>query len=904
MDLRFASSEEQLDLQDPRFADAVADIASAIRGIPKDELASEEVRQHRRTVRTAWAAGVAVVVLGVAAAVGAVVAVGQSSEARSQRDEAERQARIATDNEQRALDAEDEALAERDRADREAQIARSNELAAASTSALDSNPELATLLAILSITETPDGDEAPTESVRALRRARAANRLVHRFGGDEHGTDVRVAMSRDGRTAYYAQQFSREIVAFDPNSGEVLWAQAFEGTAEVPFDVFSSPDGTVVAATVQEQDQHPLVSEDAVPRDEVRTRVLILDAASGDVITWVPQTCPFAYLGNSPFSSDGSVLAVQTGSGACRTDPAEDWVSFIDTSTWEEVGRLELDGVWAETASFARDANLLLVGSDATNSVREIRSYPDLAVVRTFSGSSVGGTNVGPAAISPAGDRVAFPSARNLQYAIHMVSTGEFLGFAQVDDPFVRSARFSPDGTVLALFTRTSTAVVDGWTGEPLVEVTDGGNSITGDFSPDGRTLVTGESSGFALVWELGGAGIATEQIGAGESIAVWINPARIIEGPRAAVQAYAGDLAVFAGAVHWLHIVDEQTGETLQSVEAVTAAQLPDGRFAIVEQEDVLDAEGRRIDLSLGGIAIWDPETGDRNSITQCAVLLSDVEDGGSPAVCPDGELAYSTHFYGEPWILVSPGGDMIAADGWGEPAAVRVWDVATGDAVLTIEAPPSELVPNSYADIQLVGLGDDWVAILDHETGTTTVYDLDGATVAEVKDLLLGGHIPPQWLAEHRTIVVLRDGSGATVAVLDTDAWQEIAEWIPNDGSFVRGFQLSPDGGSLATAGEDGVVRVWDVSALHSGPAMVLGEAPPLLDEIPTGVVSDVLWVSADTLAVVTRTGGWAIVSLDADVLVEEALAGLTRSFSERECQSYRIDPCPTLEELRSGG
>ncbi|HSM01716.1 MAG TPA: toll/interleukin-1 receptor domain-containing protein, partial [Acidimicrobiia bacterium] len=49
VDLRFARSEEQLDLQDPRFADAVADIASAIRGIPKDELASEEVRQHRRT---------------------------------------------------------------------------------------------------------------------------------------------------------------------------------------------------------------------------------------------------------------------------------------------------------------------------------------------------------------------------------------------------------------------------------------------------------------------------------------------------------------------------------------------------------------------------------------------------------------------------------------------------------------------------------------------------------------------------------------------------------------------------------------------------------------------------------------------------------------------------------------
>ncbi len=34
----------------------MADVSSAIRGIPKDELESEEVRQHRRTIRTAWAA--------------------------------------------------------------------------------------------------------------------------------------------------------------------------------------------------------------------------------------------------------------------------------------------------------------------------------------------------------------------------------------------------------------------------------------------------------------------------------------------------------------------------------------------------------------------------------------------------------------------------------------------------------------------------------------------------------------------------------------------------------------------------------------------------------------------------------------------------------------------------------
>ncbi|MDH3307338.1 MAG: toll/interleukin-1 receptor domain-containing protein [Acidimicrobiia bacterium] len=82
VDVRWAKDEDQLDLQDPRFADAVADIASTIRGIPKDDLASEEVRQHRRTVRTAWAAGILLVVLGIAAGVTAVQATRSANEAQ------------------------------------------------------------------------------------------------------------------------------------------------------------------------------------------------------------------------------------------------------------------------------------------------------------------------------------------------------------------------------------------------------------------------------------------------------------------------------------------------------------------------------------------------------------------------------------------------------------------------------------------------------------------------------------------------------------------------------------------------------------------------------------------------------------------------------------------------------
>ena len=34
----------------------------------------------------------------------------------------------------------------------------------------------------------------------------------------------------------------------------------------------------------------------------------------------------------------------------------------------------------------------------------------------------------------------------------------------------------------------------------------------------------------------------------------------------------------------------------------------------------------------------------------------------------------------------------------------------------------------------------------------------------------------------------------------------------------------------------------------------------------------------------------------------LVDGVLASLLRGFSEQECLTYRIDPCPTLDEMRS--
>ncbi len=95
-DLRFAATSEHLSLRDPRFRNAVADVAAPLNGRAKDDMIGEEVRQHRRTLLIARSAGVLLVALTAAAAVAAVLAIRAADRADRERDRAEQEARVAT----------------------------------------------------------------------------------------------------------------------------------------------------------------------------------------------------------------------------------------------------------------------------------------------------------------------------------------------------------------------------------------------------------------------------------------------------------------------------------------------------------------------------------------------------------------------------------------------------------------------------------------------------------------------------------------------------------------------------------------------------------------------------------------------------------------------------------------
>ncbi|MEZ5289679.1 MAG: toll/interleukin-1 receptor domain-containing protein [Vicinamibacterales bacterium] len=159
VDLRWTRQAANLQPGDPRLRDAVLDLAAPVRGIPKDQLDGDDVRQLRRTRRLTRAA-IALIVLA------AGVAVWQAIEATRQRTVAERQ---------------------RD-------LALSRQLAAQTGDLLVRDPRLAAGLAVQAMA-TADTAEGATAVLRTLNAA-PFDRLV-----DHAESYWSLAVSDDGATA-------------------------------------------------------------------------------------------------------------------------------------------------------------------------------------------------------------------------------------------------------------------------------------------------------------------------------------------------------------------------------------------------------------------------------------------------------------------------------------------------------------------------------------------------------------------------------------------------------------------------------------------------------------------------------------------------------------------------------
>ncbi len=209
VDVRWAREQESsLRSADPRFQDAVADLAAAIRQQPKDSLIGEHIRQRRRTIRSLMAGLAALVILLAFAVAAAVVAVRQ-----------------------------------RDRAIREETVATAGQLASTAITLTGSHPDLAQLFAVKAYQLDPGNPQTRAALFAAVQSDPQVQRFI-----DAPGQVSAIASSANGRT----------IVAGTRNG----WVQTWSVPGFRPVKVGRlngvinavgvSADGTTIAAATGE----------------------------------------------------------------------------------------------------------------------------------------------------------------------------------------------------------------------------------------------------------------------------------------------------------------------------------------------------------------------------------------------------------------------------------------------------------------------------------------------------------------------------------------------------------------------------------------------------------------------------------------------------------------------------
>jgi WD40 repeat protein len=853
VDLRFARGETDLDLQNPGFSAAVADIASAIRGIPKDELAGEEVRQHRRTVRTAWAAGIAVTVLAVAAIVAGVFAIVQRNDAQTSaalaqteaeraNQEAERASTLAEQEAAARADAQANAEAEAEArmlADASAQLATARELAASAVNVLDEDPELAILLTLEAIETTPEGIDQPVEVIDALWRAVQEDRLTKVIDTDSEGF-VWVGLSSDGSLLATSSENDSTVRLYSVPDDREMWAYHEDTTDSFAYP-FISPDGKSVAVGVW--DSTAMISVRDLEPDQLPARVVILEASTGTLLQTLEfGDCPSAMAWG--WSPGGSYFAISHGVGACDRPGATDgsWIEILDGQTFERVAFI--DPLESEAALPAFDAaENLYVFSVSEQYGLAVHEPPRFDLARTIDGIQSG------SAISSDGSiAVTFSTSSSNFLAAYDTATGDRTDLLR---PVTAFPRFpTPFGFVgsehkVILATEGSdTLVWDLDTGEQVLALR-GGPGTNAIASPDGRWLYTGHTDGTVKVWNMGPSGGLTSvgDLGSYE----YINGNGFAVGPTLG-SAVAIDLGAFEFEVVFF---DQSTG-------AFVGDPLSGAGFsrALADDRFVVDVSGEW--------GIYDPVTGRQTYLGGCT---ADRARGGD--VCLET---------GEPAPEFFP---SVSADG------TEIANLVEGDFQVFSLTDGSMVDELTISELETIyAFTSEW--ILGDADGQRVVFDRDtGAELVRIDDQNARDVTWGRTEASRDGGLVVAWADSGDLSVVDPASWDSRS--ISLQLGRVRGLAIGPGETKVALGDENGL-HIIDLVTNS------------LEQSIPLPSVSDMHWIDGNTVLIGTTNGVWATVPLRTEDLIASAAGGVTRGFTDTECSTYRIDPCPTLEEIRS--
>ena len=672
------------------------------------------------------------------------------------------------------------ATTQRGRAERESRIAVARELAAASVANLDVDPERSILLALeaVDVTRSADGTVLP-QAEEALHRAVISSRIVLTepdLGGtldwspdgvfvtegpENTGTiDIRDVATGDSVRTWVGHDIDVNDVQFSPD-GSMLATAGDDGRLRIWNPDTGEPISTVFGrrGVVGQSFDADGALVAAVWPDEGALR--IADPVTGRVVRTIDglDEVPF----DSALSPDGERVAVgMVGSDVARV---------YDVATGEPVAILPKHRYSVNSVAWSPDGRWIATGSgdssvrvwSATTGELEERLLGHTGVVNTVDWAAdsrrlVSGGSDGTA-------RVWEIDVIDVRGVNEVEGQEMFLVTAQQTQSAV-FAEFSPNGK----------QVITGDIGIGAIEIWD--LSLSGDeevlnlptdyLAPTdvaylpGERVVASHRNGAASIWKVPtGTRVATLGPGGGPPEPVW-RVAATADGSRiATVRNFGGVVSAW----------DADSGDRAFNVDVVPEGEeissldwSPDGQHLAVGAFDgsvtVLDESGRSVRVL-------------REPVPHTVEALAFSPDGRSIAVAtlnPD-----------------EPGTSHVSIWNW-ERADFERMPVIGGTA---IEFDPT-------GSTLAVGRFDGTVEVLD--VSTDEQIRQFGAHAGSVQDLAFS----PDGAQ------IATAGDDATVRLFDAEtAVQQLV--LRGHGFLVSGIAFSPDGRRLVSAAPDGIVRVW---------------------------------------------------------------------------------------------
>jgi WD40 repeat protein len=368
LDMRWARGADELLLRvsQSQFRSAVARVAARVRNMSPEDLESEDVRQHRRTLRLARLAVATVVALGIVAVIAAVVAVGNAH-----------------------------------RADRRAREATGGQLGLDALDIPTSDMARALLLSVAAGQLAPQSDKATFRASRVLiGRYSKLTGLLDAGAARQELSVLALALTNDGSSVvgFAAREGPRELLRWDIRS------RAEPTALMLPTGISPrlTPIGTADAVVVGEVNGTMLLAADgqltaldgvvqALDAADDRAVTLVngsralIDVLSGEVVAEIGDGSLDLKQGWLAVASDTSVhlLNSTTGAEVASSATLEPGVSFIAVDVDADGRAVVAVTSTGQVMTWERSGNDLVAGST-------IDAPPEVGSVHDLVGSADG----------------------------------------------------------------------------------------------------------------------------------------------------------------------------------------------------------------------------------------------------------------------------------------------------------------------------------------------------------------------------------------------------------------------------------------------------------------------------------------------------------------------------------